>query len=764
MTLPAFIERSIVHPMADGLPICAVGESASAADDIAKGRSGDLSSRAASALSTIRNIGITAHIDAGKTTTTERILFYSGVTRRIGEVDDGASVMDWMQQEQERGISITAASTAFRWRAHMVNLIDTPGHVDFTIEVERSLRVLDGVVAIFCAVGGVESQSETVWRQADRYKVPRIAFINKCDRVGADPNAVVEAMRARLRAHPLVLQMPHTLEGAFDGIIDLIHMRSRSWDDGSLGMVFEDGPIPPALAEEAALAREMLLEELAEVDEPFMARFLEGGPIEPADIAAAVRRATLSAQAVPVFIGAAVKNKGIHDLLDGIVDYLPSPADVPPVRGVLPGVEDAATVRGAHPDGPLVPGMVERPADRDAPTCALAFKITVDPAVGPLTYFRVYSGCVQSGDSLLNATKGTHERMGRILRMHANERVDVKAVPAGHIGAALGLRTTTTGDTLCDAAAPVVLDSIYCPEPVVEVAIEAETDEDADRLADALGKLAAEDPSFRAIEDRNTSQMILAGMGELHLDILTDRLRREFQLNVRIGKPQVAYRETITATAAGDRRYVKQTGCPGLYGHVRLEIAPTERGRGYAFENTSASSEIPREYVAAIEAGVAEGIERGILAGFPLTDLRVTLTGGSHHLVDSSKIAFKIAGSLAFEEALRHASATLLEPLMTIEVVTPDEFTGEVIGDLSSRRGKITGIQARSGVQVIAGLVPLASMFGYATDLRSNTQGRATYTMQFETYADVPTGIRETIIARAKGTLRQTRRVPSSTR
>jgi elongation factor G len=676
-----------------------------------------------------------AHIDAGKTTTTERILYYAGVTRRIGEVDDGAAVMDWMEQEQERGISITAASTTFSWRQMAMNLIDTPGHVDFTIEVERCLRVLDGVIAVFCAVRGVESQSETVWRQADRYQVPRLAFINKCDRVGADPEGVVTQIRDRLGAHPILVQLPHALEDQFNGIIDLITMRSRVWDERSLGMLFEDGPIPEGLRESAEAARETMLEALADVDEPFMRRFLDDQPVAGHEIVSALRRATLALQAVPVLMGAAFKNKGVHNLLDAVAEYLPSPADLPPVRGV-------------HPETGAV---IQRRPSEDEPTCALAFKIMTDPEVGRLTYFRVYSGRVHSGDSLLNATKGTHERMGRILRMHANEREEIKAVPAGQIGAALGLRTATTGDTLCHAAAPIVLESIHVPEPVIGAAVEPETAGDALALTQALDELAAEDPSFRVRIDSETSQTIISGMGELHLEILADRLRRELGVAVRMGKPQVTYRETITRAASADRTYVIQTGCPGHYGHVRLSVEPTPRGAGYQFEHAAPAADIPREFVPAVESGVTEAALRGIVAGFPLTDLRVVVTGGSSHPVDSSSRAFKMAGSLAFLDACRAAAATLIEPIMGIEVVTPDEFLGDVMGDLSARRGKITGIQARSGVQVIAGLVPLATMFGYATDLRSRTRGRATYTMQLAHYDEVPSGIREELIAKAQG-------------
>ncbi|MCG8425166.1 MAG: elongation factor G [Proteobacteria bacterium] len=682
-----------------------------------------------------RNIGIMAHIDAGKTTTTERILYYAGVSHRIGEVQDGASVMDWMEQEQERGISITAASTTFHWRDHQVNLIDTPGHVDFTIEVERCLRVLDGAIAVFCAVSGVEPQSEAVWRQADRYQVPRVAFINKCDRVGADPDAVVAEMRARLGANPILIQIPHTLEEGFDGVVDLVTMRSRVWDDSSLGVRFQDGPVPESLLDEAQLAREAMLEALAEVDERFMDTFLADPDVTPADITAAIRRATLSLEAVPVLIGAAFKNKGVHNLLDAVVDYLPSPIDIPPVRGT-------------HPDTGVI---FERRASSDELLSALAFKIMVDPAVGSLTYLRVYSGSIETGDSVFNATKGTHERIGRIVRMHANEREDIRAVSAGDIGAAVGLRTVTTGDTLCHAGAPIVLDSIHVPEPVIGVAIEPETEEEVDRLHNALLSLAAEDPTFRVRIDPDSSQTIISGMGELHLDILTDRLRREFGVALHLGKPQVAYRETVTRPVEVDKRYIRQAGCPGQYGHVRITVEPAPRGAGYIFEDALPDGEIAREFVAATQSGIAEVLERGVLAGFPVVDVKIALVGGSSHPVDSSAISFKIAGSQAFLQAAQGAEMTLLEPVMEIEVITPEQFMGEVIGDLSARRGKITGIKARSGVQVIAGLVPLATMFGYATDLRSRTQGRATYTMQFGDYVEVPSGIREEIIAKVQG-------------
>jgi len=685
-----------------------------------------------------RNIGIMAHIDAGKTTTTERILFYSGVSRRMGEVHDGAAIMDWMEQEQERGISITAASTTFEWRGHQCNLIDTPGHVDFTVEVERSLRVLDGAIAVFCAVGGVEPQSETVWRQANRYQVPRIAFINKCDRVGANPEAVVAQMRERLAANPILVQLPHTLEDDFDGIIDLVEMRSRIADDESLGARYEDVEIPEDLRALAEKAREEMLEAIAEVDDDFLQTFVaanDNDGIPKADIRGALRRATLAMKAVPVLIGAAFKNRGVQLLLDAVIDYLPAPTDLPPTRGTAPGNDNT----------------VELPPRMDVPAAALAFKIMTDDVVGQLTYLRVYSGVLRTGDQVLNATKQKRERIGRLLRMHANEREDIKELRAGDIGAAVGLRTATTGDTLCDAGRPVVLESMEFPEPVIGMAIEPETQEDQDRLIGALAKLAVEDPSFLVHTDTDSAQTIIAGMGELHLEILANRLAREFKIKARVGKPQVAFRETPTRTVRAERKYVVQSGARGQYGHVVLEMAPAPRGSGVRFANTAPASAIPKEFVPAVEEGVREALERGVIAGFPVVDLVVTLEGGSFHTVDSSDLAFKMAGSLAFAQGAAEAGMTLLEPMMAIEVVTPEEFIGEVIGDLNARRGKITGIEPRSGVQVVAGLVPLVSMFGYATDLRSRTQGRATYSMQFSHYEEVPSQIKDEVVAKSRG-------------
>ncbi|RMH39051.1 MAG: elongation factor G [Deltaproteobacteria bacterium] len=682
-----------------------------------------------------RNIGIMAHIDAGKTTTTERILYYTGVSYKIGEVHDGAAVMDWMEQEQERGITITSAATTFQWRGLWVNLIDTPGHVDFTIEVERSLRVLDGAVAVFCAVGGVEPQSETVWRQADRYGVPRIAFINKCDRVGADPERVVGEIRSRLKANPILLQIPQALEDNFNGIVDLIRMKMRVWDEDSLGAKFHDEDIPADLRDDAEVAREAMLEALSDVDDGICEKFLGGEPIDEAEIVAALRRATIGLKAVPVFIGSAFRNKGIHSLLDGIADYLPSPLDVPPVKGTVPDTGEEVT----------------RPASVDAPVAAMAFKIMADPYVGQLTFVRVYSGVLRTGDSLLNARRGAKERIGRIVKMHANKREEIRELGAGQIGAVIGLRNAATGDTLCDPAAPIVLEDMHFPEPVIGVAIEPATKDDQERLSTALVKLASEDPSFRVHTDPDSGQTIISGMGELHLEILVDRLRREFKVNATVGAPQVAYRETITRTVKADKRFVRQTGGRGQYAHVVLELQPGGPGSGYQFESQVTGGAVPKEYFPAVEKGIEEAMERGILAGYPVVDVKAVLLDGSYHEVDSSEMAFKIAGSLAFQEAAAKANPVLLEPIMKVEVVTPEEFMGDVIGDLNARRGKVTGIEPRAGVQVIAAHVPLATMFGYATDLRSRTQGRATYTMQFDHYEEVPAQISESIIAKAKG-------------
>jgi elongation factor G len=687
----------------------------------------------------VRNIGIMAHIDAGKTTTTERILFYTGVIQRLGEVQDGSAFTDWMEQEQERGISITAAATTFLWQDHRINLIDTPGHVDFTVEVERSLRVLDGAVAVFCAVNGVEPQSETVWRQARRYGVPRLAFINKCDREGADVDAVLAQMRSRLDANPVLLQLPYAVDGELLGVIDLLTMQLRVWDEASLGMVFHDGPIPAEAIDAARAARDRLVEAIAECDDATMEHFVAGDSLDVGLLVAGLRRATLANRAVPTLVGAAFRNKGVHNLLDAVVDYLPSPLDVPPVTGIDP----------RDPGG----AAVQRRPSRDEPLAALAFKIMSDESdSSTLTYFRVYSGRLRVGESVLNATKGKLEQIARLVRMHANHREEVTELAAGHIGASVGLRSATTGDTLCDPTAPIVLAPIHFPEPVIGIVIEPVTEEDAAALTGALETLAAEDPTFRVQTDPDSQQTVIAGMGELHLEILVDRLRREFGVAVRVGNPRVAYRETVGRRAEAERRFVRQAAGPSHYGHVKLVVEPTVRGEGYVYEDQGQGEAIPRRYLPAVRAGVNEAVERGVLAGYPVTDVRVSVVGGSAHPVDSSDFGYKMAGLQAFQTAARNANMALLEPVMDVEVVTPDPFMGDVIGDLHARRGKITGIEPRHGVHVVAGFVPLASMFGYATDLRSRTQGRATYSMQFKQYAEVPHSIADEIVARVSGT------------
>jgi len=678
-----------------------------------------------------RNIGIMAHIDAGKTTTTERILYYTGITYKIGEVHEGAATMDWMEQEQERGITITSAATTCFWRDQRINIIDTPGHVDFTIEVERSLRVLDGAVAVFCAVGGVEPQSETVWRQADKYRVPRIAFVNKMDRVGADFYRVVSMMKTRLKANPLVLQIPCGKEADFRGPIDLISQKAIVYDESSLGSKFREIEIPEEFREEAEAWREQLIEAVAEFDDSLMAKYLEAQPIGEDDLRKAVRRATLEIKGIPVVCGSAFKNKGVQQLLDAVVDYLPSPLDVPPIQAHAP--DD----REKH---------VSVNADDNAPFAALAFKIMNDPYVGNLTFFRVYSGVIRSGSYVFNSTKGKRERIGRLLKMHANKREDIKEVYAGDIAAAVGLRDTTTGDTLCDETTPIVLEAMEFPDPVIDIAIEPKTKSDQEKLGESLQKLAKEDPSFRVHTDEETGQTIISGMGELHLEIIIDRLLREFKVDANVGKPQVAYRETVRDRAKAEGRYVKQTGGRGQYGHVWLEVGPMEAGKGFLFENKIIGGVVPREYVGAVEKGVKEAMESGVLAGYPMVDIGVRLVDGSYHEVDSSEIAFKIAASMGFKDAVKKAKPVLLEPIMSIEVIVPEDFMGEVIGDLNARRGRIKHMEARAGAQVIEGEVPLATMFGYATSLRSATQGRANYTMQFSHYREVPSNIAAEII------------------
>jgi elongation factor G len=686
-------------------------------------------------LAKVRNIGIMAHIDAGKTTTTERILYYTGRTYKIGEVHDGAAVMDWMAQEQERGITITSAATTCEWRDHRINIIDTPGHVDFTMEVERSLRVLDGAIALFCSVAGVEPQSETVWRQADKYNVPRIAFINKMDRIGADFMRGVQTMIDRLHARPLVLQLPIGREDKFEGIVDLVRMVAYVYAD-DMGVEWEERPVPGDMIEQAQAERTHLIEALAERDDELMMDYLEGRPIAEERIKAAIRQATLDIELTPVLCGSSFKNKGVQMLLDAVTDYLPSPLDVPAVEGVAP--RSGATVT--------------RSASDDEPFAAIAFKIMSDPFVGKLTYFRVYSGRLKAGSYVYNANKDKKERVGRILQMHANHRDDIPEVCAGDIAAAVGLKGTTTGDTLCDTDSPVILEVMEFPDPVIFVAIEPKTKADQDKLSESLMKLAEEDPTFRVRSDEETGQTIIAGMGELHLEIIVDRLLREFKVDANVGRPQVAYREGITKVVPkAEGRFVRQTGGRGQYGHAVIKMEPNVYGAGFSFENKIVGGAIPKEYVPAVQAGVVEAMETGVLAGFPMEDVRVELIDGSFHEVDSSEMAFKIAGSMAFREAAKKAHPVLLEPIEEVEVVVPEEYMGDVMGDLNSRRGHIQGMELRAGAQVIRATVPLAQMFGYATDLRSMTQGRAVYTMQFSHYAEVPSTIAQEIIAQQGG-------------
>ncbi|MCW5893858.1 MAG: elongation factor G [bacterium] len=672
-----------------------------------------------------RNIGIMAHIDAGKTTTTERILFYTGISYKIGEVHEGTAVMDWMVQEQERGITITSAATTCFWRDHRVNIIDTPGHVDFTIEVERSLRVLDGAVAVFCCVGGVEPQSETVWRQANKYGVPRIAFVNKMDRIGADFDRVVRQMRDRLEANPVPIQLPLGAEDGFRGVVDLIGQRAVVWRDETLGAKYEEEPIPAHMAAAVVEARERLVEAAADADEALMEKYLAGDAISEGELRRAVRAGTLSMKMVPVVCGTAFKNKGVQLLLDAVVDYLPSPIDVPPMKGVNPNTG----------------GEEERKASDAAPFTALAFKIMTDPYVGALTFLRVYSGVLESGSYVFNSVKGKKERIGRLLKMHANKREEIKEVYAGDIAAAVGLRDTTTGDTLCEETKPIVLERMEFPDPVISIAIEPKTKVDQEKLGGALQRLATEDPSFRVSTNPETGQTLIAGMGELHLEIIVDRLTREFKVEANVGKPQVAYKETIRKTVEHETRFVRQTGGRGQYGHVVLRLDPAEPGAGFTFKDETKGGVIPREYMPAIEKGIREAMESGVLAGYPVVDLRAAVTFGSYHEVDSSEMAFKIAASMCFKEAMSKAQPTILEPIMSLEVVTPDEFIGDVISDINRRRGRIGGQEPRGNTQVINAHVPLSEMFGYATDLRSRSQGRATFTMQFSHYEAVPKGV-----------------------
>ncbi len=681
-----------------------------------------------------RNIGIIAHIDAGKTTTTERVLFYTGKTYKMGEVHDGTAVMDWMEQERERGITITAAATTCYWRDHQINIIDTPGHVDFTVEVERSLRVLDGGVVVFDAVAGVEPQSETVWRQADRYRVPRICFVNKMDRTGADFWRTFDMIRDRLGADPVAVQLPIGVESNFNGVVDLIENTAIVYAD-DLGAQVSETSIPEPLRAEAVRYREVLVEKIAETDEELTIKYLEGRAISEAELRRALRQATIRSRLVPVFCGSALRNKGVQPMLDGVVDYLPSPLDIPPVQGIDPRSGQTET----------------RSASEEGPFSALAFKIVSDPYVGRLAYFRVYSGKLYAGSYILNSTRERKERIGRLLQMHANHREDIDEVGAGDIAAVVGLKSTFTGDTLCDPERPVVLEAIEFPEPVISVAIEPRTKADQDRMGGALQRLSEEDPTFRVRTDEATGQTIISGMGELHLEVLVDRMLREFRVEAHVGKPQVAYKEAITVAAQAQGRFVRQTGGHGQYGDVWLMLEPLPRGGGLRFENKIIGGAIPREFIPAVEAGVREAAETGVLAGYPLIDLKATLYDGSYHEVDSSEMAFKIAGSMALKAAVRKAGPILLEPVMKIEVVVPEEFMGDVLGDLNSRRGRIEGMEVRMGSQIIRGVVPLAEMFGYATDLRSVTQGRGTYSMEFSHYEQIPRPLAEEIIAKVRG-------------
>ncbi|MGA2302669.1 MAG: elongation factor G [Acidimicrobiales bacterium] len=687
-------------------------------------------------LAKTRNIGIMAHIDAGKTTTTERILYYTGRNYKIGEVHEGAATMDWMVQEQERGITITSAATTCSWRDNWINIIDTPGHVDFTVEVERSLRVLDGAVAVFDAVAGVEPQTETVWRQANKYHVPRICFVNKMDRIGADFERTVEMIRDRLDALPAVTQLPIGAESEFVGVVDLLENKALVWGDG-MGEEWDVRDIPEAMASDAEDARHQLIDVVSNFDDIIMEKYLAEEPITAADLRRALRTATLAAEVVPVLCGSAFKNKGVQPMLDAVIDYLPSPLDLPPTQGTRPN----------HPEE-----IEERKADDSEAFSALAFKVMTDPNVGKLTYIRVYSGTLTNGSTVTNSTKDKKERVGRILQMHANHRVAKEAIFAGDIMAVVGLKNTTTGDTLCDPAHPIVLEALEFPEPVIHVAVEPKTKADQDKLSKALFSLSEEDPTFRVRSDEETGQTVISGMGELHLEVLVDRMLREFRVDANVGKPQVAYRETIRNSVEKiEEKYVRQTGGRGQYGHVVISAEPTGPGGGYEFVDKISGGVIPKEYIPSVDAGIQEALTSGVLAGYPTVDVRVLLTYGSYHDVDSSEMAFKIAGSMAIKKALRAANPVLLEPVMAVTVTTPDDYMGDVIGDLSSRRGKVQSMDQQGSSHVINAQVPLADMFGYATDLRSRTQGRATYTMQFHSYNEVPESIAKEIIARAHG-------------
>ncbi|MBE7567641.1 elongation factor G [Acidithiobacillus thiooxidans] len=688
-----------------------------------------------------RNIGIMAHIDAGKTTTTERILFYTGVSHKIGEVHEGTAVMDWMAQEQERGITITSAATTCFWKGmdgqraeHRINIIDTPGHVDFTIEVERSLRVLDGAMAVFCAVGGVQPQSETVWRQANKYKVPRIAFVNKMDRQGANFKRVVEQIATKLKGNPVPVQLPIGEEERFSGVIDLMKMKSINWDDALQGTRFTEEEIPADLREEAEAARHFMVEAIADADEEVMMKYLEGEEISIPELQAALRKATIAGVTVPVLCGSAFKNKGVQAALDAVLDYLPSPVDIEAVVGTDPD-------SGAQ---------IVRSADDEEPFSALAFKIATDPFVGQLTFFRVYSGVLTAGSTVLNPGRNQKERIGRVLQMHANERHEIKEVLAGDIAAAVGLKTAYTGDTLCDLNKPISLEQMEFPEPVIHVAVEPKTKADQEKMGIALGKLAQEDPSFRVRTDQESGQTIISGMGELHLEIIVDRMKREFNVEATVGAPQVAYRETIRKTVEAEGKFVRQSGGRGQYGHVWLRLEPLEPGTGFSFENGVVGGTVPKEFIGPTQKGVEEALENGIIAGFPVVDVKVTIFDGSYHDVDSSEAAFKIAGSMGFKAGAAKANPVLLEPIFAVEVVTPEEYMGDIIGDINSRRGMMQGMEDEAGAKVIRCEVPLSEMFGYATTVRSLSQGRATYTMQFEKYMEVPGHVAEAIVKKSQ--------------
>lgn len=681
-------------------------------------------------LNKVRNIGIMAHIDAGKTTTTERILFYTGKIHKMGEVHDGATEMDWMVQEKERGITITSATTKCMWKDHQINIIDTPGHVDFTVEVERSIRVLDGSVALFCAVGGVEPQSETVWRQADKYHVPRIAFVNKMDRVGADFFLCVDMMKKRLGANAVILQIPIGSEEKFQGVVDLVAMNAIVWQNEELGAKFDVVEIPADLKEQAKQYHDKLVEQLADTDDVIMHKYLEQQPVTEEEIKVAIRKATLAAKITPVMLGSSLKNKGVQPLLDAVIAYLPSPMDVPLISGVNPRNDERETRR----------------AEDSEPFAALAFKVMTDPFVGKLTYFRVYSGVLKAGSYVYNATDQKKERIGRLLQMHANKRQDIDEVCTGDIAAAVGLKHTSTGDTMCDEDHPIILEAMTFPEPVIQIAIEPKTKADQDKLGQALGRLADEDPTFRISSDEETGQTLIAGMGELHLEIIVDRLTREFGVDANVGKPQVAYRETIKKGIEQEGKFIRQSGGRGQYGHVELKIEPMEPGFGFEFVNDIVGGVVPREYIPAVEKGVIEAMKTGVLAGYPVVDIRIALIDGSYHDVDSSEMAFKIAASMAFQAGCKKCHPILLEPIMSVEVVTPEEFMGDVIGNLSSRRGRIQGIDKRGTAQAVKALVPLSDMFGYATAVRSLTQGRANYTMEFSHYEEVPKSIAEQVV------------------